>query len=274
MDATEDQHLRLLLRLLNGIKEYEPLVEDRSRGIVVQRASSLWADDQKTFPHNLSHGVQHALSVSVDHLVCLRATVRQFDHKGRPAHVIHMNAQYSLARGALENAARALWLVDPGNRLERITRRLRLSYKELSDSYSVRELLDAPSTRTLKERQGQLLALLVAAGVPEDQAPKTIKQGPMYADILSDAGGRLRVGARPELGPVVCKGLWKACSALAHGDQLGAVNFLDREELRNDGDVALVAFTGSIPLLAQATYVAVRIIERSFEVFRLRATAP
>jgi len=274
METTEEQHLRLLLRLFNGIKEYEPLVEDRSRGIDVERGSSLWADDAKTFPHNLSHGVQHALSVSIDHLQCLRSSIQQFDHNGNPSNVFHMNAQYSLARGAIENAGRALWLVDPSNRLERVTRRLRLAYKELGDSHSVRELLGAPTARTLAERQGDLLRLLLAAGVPTDKAPKALKQGAGYADILSDVGGRLPVGARPELGPVVCKGIWKACSALAHGDQVGAVNFLDREELEHDGSVALVSFTASVPLLAQATYVTVRILERSFELFRKRALAP
>lgn len=274
MTTTEDQHLRLLLRLLDGIKQYEPLVEDRSQGISVERGSSLWADDAKTFPHNLSHGVQHALGVSVDHLQCLRSTVRQFDRNGRPTNVIHMNAQYSLARGALESAARALWLVDPSNRLERVTRRLRMAYKELGDSHSVRELLDAPTARTLVERQDDLLGLLVAAGTPEEKALRVLKQGPGYGDILNDVGSRLRVGASPELGPVVCKGIWKACSALAHGDHLGAVNFLDREELESDGRVALVSFTGSIPLLAQATFVTVKILERSFEVFSQRAVAP
>lgn len=272
MTPDEQKHLRALLTLLDSTKKYEPMTQDRSNAWTVQPRSSLSGDDAKSHPHEVSQGVWHALTVSVDHFQCLRSSLVREEGK-RVSTVIHMNGQYSLIRGALENAARALWILQPGNRIERLTRRFRLTYKEISDSHKVRELLNAPTNRTREARQQQVVDLLVAAtGIPQEQAVKALKQPARYKDIVRDAGAGLQVSAKPEKGADVCEAAWSACSSLAHGDALGTLNFLDREVLESDGRIALVSFTGSIPLLAQTTFVAVKMLDRGFQLFRERAT--
>lgn len=269
MKPEDDKHLRLLLRLLEGVKEYE----DRPRAVAVQPRSSLWGDDRKVHPYEVSQGISHALMVSVDHFHCLRSSLAQLNEGGESATVIRMHSQYTLIRGALENAARALWVLDHTNRVERLTRRLRLAYKETTDSHRVRRLVGAPTSRTLADRRDQIVCLLIAAGAPPDTAVKTLRQSPGYGEIMADAGARLSVGSKPGTGAVVCESIWRACSSLAHGDSLGSLNFLEREVIESDGRVALLQFTGSIPLLAQATFVAVKMLERAFEVFEERATS-
>jgi hypothetical protein len=80
--------------------------------------SPLFADDERTHPYQTSHAAWHALSHAVDALHCLRSVLRD-------AHTIHMYASYALIRAALENASAAVWMLHPGRRTERISRRLR-----------------------------------------------------------------------------------------------------------------------------------------------------
>lgn len=88
-----------------------------------------------------------------------------------------------------------------------------------------------------------------------------------------EAGVRLRASTKPERHADVCEAVWRACSSLAHGDTFGSLNFLEREVVASDERTAVIAFTGSIPLLAQGTLLAVKMLERGFHLFRERATA-
>ena len=80
---------------------------------------------------------------------------------------IHTHAQSSLVRGAIENGARAVWLLGPATRLIRVKRRLSLEAMEAHHSYRLRELAGAPGRRTKDQRVQQLRELAVAAGVPD-----------------------------------------------------------------------------------------------------------
>lgn len=73
--------------------------------------SPLAGDDRRTFPHQTSHTAHAAINVALDHLQAL--TFVTAEH-----HTLHLNAPYSLARAAIENAAIAYWLVSPARRQE------------------------------------------------------------------------------------------------------------------------------------------------------------
>lgn len=46
--------------------------------------------------------------------------------EGQQVVSLHTNGRYSLIRGAVENAARAVWLLGPDERQTRLARRLKL----------------------------------------------------------------------------------------------------------------------------------------------------
>jgi hypothetical protein len=79
------------------------------------------------------------------------------DPDGERAEVrIHTHAQSSLIRGAIRNAARAVWQVGPKDRLTRISRRLALQAK---DSFRMHALVQQPAAQ---EQVTRMVATLPA----------------------------------------------------------------------------------------------------------------
>jgi hypothetical protein len=267
MTPDEDQHLRALLELLKGATRHEALTQETSGAWIAQPGSALASDDAASHPYWVSHGAWQALTIALDHVQCLRASLLNGYDDQHTSTRIFMNAQYSLIRGALENAARAVWCIGPEESLERITRRLQLVGAEIGDDLRVRELLKVPGTKTRLEQVNKLVGLLVAAGVPEGDAVGAFKQLPRYKDIVRGAGALTGYGAD------ALEVSWKACSGLAHGDTAATLNFLDRETVESDGQVSLQRVTGSISLLALTAGAAVQMLDRGFHRFVQLAAA-
>ncbi|MGW0737699.1 hypothetical protein [Streptomyces sp. NPDC002851] len=267
MTDEEDQYLRQLLTLLESTRRFDTYTHENKGQWQVQPRSSLAGDDAKSHPYQLSHSAWHALTVAVDHLQCLRSSVLTERSATHASTVIHTHAQASLVRGVFENSARAVWLLGPANRLERLTRRLSLQAKEVEHGHRVRELAQSPSVKTKEERLRVLEGLLVEAGASPDDARKALKARLSYKRIVREAGLELRVGA--DLAELV----WSACSSLAHGDSTGTLAFLDREIVESDGTVALAQITGSISLLFHVTHFAVRMVDHGLRLYEQRATA-
>jgi hypothetical protein len=184
------------------------------------------------------------LTVAVDHLHCLRSSLAG-DLKGDRLSVrIHTHAQSSLIRGAIENGARAVWLLGPTRRLIRVTRRLSLEAMEIHHSYQLRELVGAPARRTQDQRKKQLQDLAVAAGVPGLDVKKALRP-PRYSEIVREGG---------------------------HGELSGTLGMLDKEILARDKDIAYARVTGSISGLYWTTAGAVRMIGHGFDLYSQRAT--
>jgi hypothetical protein len=126
MNADEHRDLRKLLELLERAKRWEELTGNPSDTWQAPAGSALAGDDAKTDPYQLSHAAWHALTVAVDHLHCLRNSLAGERENDRLSVRIHTHAQSSLVRGAIENGARAVWLLGPATRLIRVKRRLSL----------------------------------------------------------------------------------------------------------------------------------------------------
>lgn len=75
------------------------------------------------------------------------------------------HAQFTLVRGALENASRAVWLLESDDRQVRAPRRLRQAQGELIDLEQVRKLTDQPVRRSQAERLDELAGRARAAGI-------------------------------------------------------------------------------------------------------------
>ncbi|MFF9147201.1 hypothetical protein ACF1BN_20315 [Streptomyces sp. NPDC014861] len=265
MTDKEDEYLRQLLSLLDSTRRLDAHTQQNRGQWEVKLRSSLAGDDAKSAPYQVSHGAWHALTVAVDHLQCLRSSL----FTNNASALIHTHAQASLVRGVFENAARAVWLLEPANRLERITRRLGLQAKELESGNRVRELVGVPGARTREEHLQVLEALLVAAGAVPTDARKAVRGSnrPSYKRIVRAAGRDLGMGED------VAELIWSACSSLAHGDAHGTLAFLDRQIIASDGSVALAQVTGSISLIFYATHFGVRMIDRGLQLYEERATA-
>lgn len=267
MTDEEDQYLRKLLALLDGARRFDTYTHENKGQWQVQPRSSLAGDDAKSHPHQVSHSAWHALTVAVDHLQCLRSSVLAERSATHASTVIHTHAQASLVRGVFENSARAVWLLEPANRLERLTRCLSLQAKEVEHGHRLRELAQSPSVKTKEEHLQVFVDLLIKAGASAEDARKALRARPSYKRIIREAGPDIRGGG--DLAELV----WSACSSLAHGDNTGTLVFLDREILESDGTVALAQITGSISLLFHVTHFAVRMVDRGFRLYEQRAAA-
>lgn len=88
--------------------------------------TSYAGDDARLNPYLMSTAFHNCLAASIDHLHA--ATVLVVD-----VQVLHMSAGASLARGLLENAAVAFWMLRPQSRPERRLRTLRWWAKNAND---------------------------------------------------------------------------------------------------------------------------------------------
>jgi hypothetical protein len=129
---------------------------------------------------------------------------------------IHTHGQLALVRGALENASLALWLLEDDQSAERIVRRMQEEWDEIRQLEIVRSETGSPSGKTLEDRGKELTGLLVKVGGD----PSRLKKRPGYGDIVKLAGASQPTGA---VGAFV---IWKACSAIAHGELRGQLAYL------------------------------------------------
>jgi hypothetical protein len=264
VNADEQQELRKLVQLLERAQPWEELTGNPSDIWRVQPGSALAGDDAKTNPYQLSHAAWHALTVAVDHVHCLRTSLLG-ELKGSHLLVqIHTHAQSSLVRGAIENGARAVWLLGPATRLARVKRRLSLEAMDVRHSYRLRELVKAPTPRTKEQRERQLRDLAIAAGVPDAEVKKALNS-PQYKDIVREAGDLTVLGA--DIADVI----WTGCSSIAHGDLSGTLGMLDREIIARVNGVAYARVTGSISGLYWTVVGTVVVIEHGFNLYRQRA---
>ena len=264
MNVAEQDDLQALLRLLERLGPLEELTSNPSNAWRVQAGSALAGDDAKTSPYQLSHAAWHALTVAVDHLHCLRNSLVGELRDDHLSIRIHTHAQSSLVRGAIENGARAVWLLGPAARLTRVKRRLSLEAMGVRHSYRLRELVKAPASRTQDQREKQLRDLAAAAGIPGSEVKGALRS-PQYSDIVREAGSLTVLGA--DIADVI----WSGCSSIAHGDLSGTLGMLDKEIIARDRGVAYARVTGSIGGLYWTTAGAVRVIEHGFNLYAQRA---
>jgi hypothetical protein len=264
VDPEEQRDVGKLLELLERTKPWAEMTGNPADAWCAQPGSALAGDDAKTDPYQLSHAAWHALTVAVDHLGCLRTSLVGELQDDRLSVRIHSHAQSSLVRGAIENGARAVWLLGAAPRRLRVARRLSLEAMELRHAYRLRGLIGVPPPRTQEQRERQLQALAVAAGVPEPEVRKALRS-PQYGDIVRAAG------ALTALGGDLAEVIWSGCSSIAHGDLSGTLGLLDKEIVARDQGVAHARVTGSIGGLYWSTVGAVLMVGHGFDLYRERA---
>ncbi|MFI0983648.1 hypothetical protein ACH4SP_42445 [Streptomyces sp. NPDC021093] len=201
-----------------------------------------------------------------DHLHALRTSILGIEPSGQVTATLHTHAQATLVRGVIENAARAVWLLAPVDRLVRVQRRLALQHKDVRSSTNLHELLGAKQPRTRKDRETELRQLAIQAGTPA-QAVKAALRAPEYTHIVREAGDHIGPGA-------YTVALWSGCSSLAHGDISGALIFLPRQTVSQDENMMLAQVTGSFSLLRHCTAAGLTLLHSASSLYRQRASTP
>lgn len=223
--------------------------------------SELAGDDRRSTPYQLSHAAWAGVAAAVDHLACLRDSLF---HSAGPAQVearIHNHGQFSLVRGALENASRVVWMLEPDQADERLLRRLRLEWAESGMRAAVRELLGAPGLDK-EDRFSTLAALLQPTGLD----PNKIKSRADYRTLVRAAGSHLAAGStRQEV-------IWRACSALAQSDLRGTLGYTGAGLAPGQAPgITIAHITGSMPLLTTGSQVAIQTIQVARRLYGRRA---
>ena len=123
--------------------------------------------------------------------------------------------------------------------------------------------------KSKKDRLDDLTALLPPATTDRDKIKskhKAIKNGPDYVIIVKAAGKHVPSGSSPHLV------IWRACSALAHGDYRGTMGYTAREAHPGPTPgIALAQVTGSVPLLTIGSLVAIQTMKVALRLYGKRA---
>ena len=291
MDEEDTELLRATLTRIDAVlARFEPR---REAAWQVHPKSSLAGDDAKTHPYQVSHSVQHAVQVAVDHVRCLRSCLVEKVEDDTASMVVHPHGQATLLRGALENSARALWLLAPHQRLERVRRRLALQADDHKNNRAMAEVVVATMTvpgqppvdpdtlfpRSEAEQWDQLVALFQAAGATQT-TPKELKAALRFAGYGDVARAAGEVIGKPVTSEVdfdpgkAFEYAWRGCSALAHGDLSNSLNQLPREVLSETSGILLLRVTGSVSNLNYWTTLTCLALGKALDLFDTRAHTP
>lgn len=223
-----------------------------------QPGSDLAGDDALTSPVQLSHLARGSLGQAADHLDAIRTLLFE-------AQRLHTWAPYTLARGALENAATAVWLLAPEDRETRVHRRLRLRVQDLRDEEEFFEDAGLTPVRDVAADRELVRQLARDAGVKTDNL---FARGPTFTRILDEAQG--------PAGLSTARALWRLSSGIAHGRQWATLSSaLAKDVVHQQDDVATVAYTADETVVLGVVNVAVRMTDAGWRLLdrrRLRFT--
>lgn len=166
--------------------------------------SSLAGDDKASDPYPVSAAATSVLISAVNHIHAVRTLIVE-------AKKVHPNAPLTLLRGALENAATAVWLLAPKSRDTRVLRRLRLEYANAWNQEQARILTQAPGGRSLDERRQRLQDMARTRGLSPDQVSQVAARVVGFRAIVREAATDVP-GRDPELAEFI----WMVCSGIAH----------------------------------------------------------
>jgi hypothetical protein len=258
MEDEDGKHLAEILRVLSEADAWAGRTNADASRLRPSARSSLRGDDDKAHPYDLSHAVWHALSHAVDHLGSLRTLLGD-------AKVIHMYAPFTLVRGALENACGAVWLLQPPNRKDRLTRRFRLAIADVGNGEKARHLTGQSAPRNAQDRIDEIHAIAARAGI---DAP-ALKKPAGYTEIIRtvDADGPANS---------IIEASWRLCSGFAHGDLWTTLSASRRTQIPGAAEPGIGTFKieANLGLLMQVTTLAVGITRHGWQLHDHRCLPP
>jgi hypothetical protein len=223
----------------------------------VEPRSPLQEDDRRCHPWPASHAAAAGLTAGLDHLHALTHSIT------RPDPVLHARAPYTTARGCLENAAVALWIVHPKGRAERILRALRWYATDAIDGDRATREVGITPPRPLAERLADLRTTAERNGCDPDEAVRPIRSTAVmqYVDPLTSQDG---------IGPLFA---WRLCSGFAHGRPWAAIGALENQPQPTDEPgVVHLRQTGSLDRLLHPALLGLDLLNLAISTYEVRAT--
>lgn len=253
---------------LAKLPQWRELSEDQAAAWNVSPGSDLANDDKTTHPYLLSAYAKACVTGAVSHLATF-ADSAGFTQDSEKI-VFHTTGQYSLVRGAIENACSAIWLLEPDESGLRIERRLQTDMEEFSQENRLSEILSGVSTPDrVEQHKSELRRIARSNGVPHSRiAPR---KRDSWEKLLVKAG---RVVLPGQQGEILYPLIWKACSSLAHCDMRGLQTWSKKVPVGPSiNGVTMHAITSNTELLAFAALLASEAIEVAIDVYQVRAGA-
>ncbi|MGW8526977.1 hypothetical protein [Nocardiopsis sp. NPDC055824] len=226
---------------------------------VAPEGSDLFQDDALAAPFSVSGGAHNALVVAQDHWQVLRSSLHGGSSNGQQVVNLYLQGQFSLVRGALENAARAVWILGPDERTTRVSRRLALKRKEYSNLKTLRSEEGQPDPDDDKRRLAKVSQADQRVGVSSEA------DYPSYRKIMKEAGRLI-----PGFGEMAAFSAWSRCSGLAHGDETALVNLETTAPPSWEG-VGEVQVDPSVRTLSLVVWAAGVMFERGTDLCLLRS---
>jgi hypothetical protein len=254
----ERQHLLELLSELRKVDAWVARMDPSTRPPGPPPGSSLYGDDARTRPYELSHGAWHALSHAVDHLNCLHVLLKD-------AQVIHMFAPFSLVRAALENASAAVWMLQPSSRTSRVCRRFRFAVANIRNGDAAKQLAGLEGGRPRDVLIDEVRELARRAGVTAAEATKKVG----YQEVITSAASAL--GQDTAVIPFA----WRLCSGISHGDFWTTLSAAQRTELPGaPPGIGSFRVTANVQTLMYVTTFAVRMTGLGWRLYDRRSQPP
>ena len=263
--AAEDEATRRLVHDLAPRVDRLHKRTETQEGSAVAPRSPLAGDDNAARPFQVSHVAWHAIIHAADNLHALRILTVRETGPNLLTVVTHPYAAYPLLRAALENASTALWVLTPGNRDTRLTRRFRLLLTDAQNGDTQAALLGHEAT-TYAKRLVRLEPVLAARpGIPLGAC--TNRAG--FRPIVRGAAAGF------DFEPDAAEAVWRLLSGLTHGDTWASITATDRDEVAVSQDgVVTMHTTSSLANIANMTAIALTFTEAALHYFDLRRTAP
>jgi hypothetical protein len=237
----------------------------------VEPRSPLFGDARKSPSLQVAHTAWTGVVHSVDHLHALRALL------GR-AQVINLGAPYTLVRSAMENAATAVWLLEPPQRLERLRRRLKLAHHDAWEESKVHELLPAKALegkRTAEERMAEIRTLAVKLGLHPSDVAGRLSYEKIVRAVAETTFHNDEESTEDRLSPEDQAALvWRLCSAFAHGKNWSSFSWLERQIVRSEAGVHTLRLTGRVQRLVTVASFPIALTSRALELYEKRRRSP
>lgn len=261
----EDLAAKVWPRLISEIDE---LALGAQAGVwSVPLKTSLAADDQRTKPFHTSHAVHQCLVAGIDNLSGLRHMIFGAPGAHCEEATLHHAAHYLLARGAIENFATALWILDPSSRSERVTRTLRWHAQNIKDMHAALAPLPVEFSTTTREEKFERLEQILRDSV--GGVPARFRSGYTTTEVVEYVDDAF--SATDSFFSTVF--IWRLCSGFAHGRPWASIGFLEQEELvSDDPEVVHTRMKSDLPRALMAPQHALELCGRLLATYRTRST--
>lgn len=260
MDAETVGLLGGLCKLIDG------LVERDKNWRFPEPGSPLFADDQRMPKFEPSSLARLGLIGAVDHLFSIAALLR--------GDVLPARAIFTLARGALENASVAVWLLSPNTRAERLKRAIlwhamNIKFREKALDLATDDPQHAAARQAeVQKQRATLLDFADKAGLGPADKNGISNPRVSYEGIVKAASHAvpMNIGSA-EL-------VWNMCSGMSHGQEWAVHNMSDSLELPgSDEHFVHLSLTVKDDSLLAAVWVAVQMCQHAFDLFDTRGRA-